>query len=112
MSIRLATKGCPGIGCQTDKNRIIYWNHFCGNKSYLDRKANVICYNCNTKYLILENQFKCRDCKIYRDCNKARISRILCALSAMEYDMVRREICSLTSEELGEFLDDVAESLK
>ena len=111
MSIRLATKGCPGVGCQTDKSRIIYWNHSCGNKSYLDRNAKVICYSCNSSYLILEAKFKCRDCKNYRDCDKLRIGRILCALSAMEYDSVRTEICNLSRDELASFLDDVSEAL-
>ena len=54
--IILATKGCPGTGCNDERNkeRIIYWEHSCGSTSYLDRYAKVKCYNCDTSYLILE----------------------------------------------------------
>ena len=54
-TIRLATKGCPATGCKSDKTRIIYWNHSCGSKAYLDRYANVHCYNCNIEWKILES---------------------------------------------------------
>ena len=56
-TIRLATKGCPATGCKSDKTRIIYWNHSCGSKAYLDRYANVHCYNCNIEWKILESWF-------------------------------------------------------
>ena len=53
-TIRLATKGCPATACpSTNKSRIIYWNHSCGNKAYLDRYAKVHCYSCDCNYKIL-----------------------------------------------------------
>ena len=55
-TIRLATIGCPAEGCGLeDRTRIIYWNHSCGSKAYLDRYAKVHCYNCNIEWKILES---------------------------------------------------------
>ena len=100
MSIRLATKGCPGKGCTTDPERVIYWNHFCGEKSYLNRKAEVICNKCNCSYLILEAEFKCIDCQHYRSCNYIRLGRMLSALACIE--SARQNICDYSKNELQE----------
>ena len=114
-TIRLATKGCPATGCKSDKTRIIYWNHSCGSKAYLDRYANVHCYNCNIEWKILESRFKCEYSKIYEspmpNVNLFGLVRSLVALSTMEFDNVRKEISSFTQDEFSDFLDSVAENL-
>ena len=105
MSIKLTTKGCPGEGCSTDVNRIIYWN------AYLDKNGNVFCNKCNSKYSILEAKFKCKDCQQYRECNKLKIIRLLSSLSSMEFDHIRSKICNFSRVELANFIDDVTDSL-
>ena len=111
-TIRLATKGCPAAGCGSeDRTRIIYWNHSCGSKAYLDRYANVHCYNCNIEWKILESRFKCEECKNYYQTDYTRLGRVLAALSTMEFDSVRKEISSFTQDEFSDFLDSVAENL-
>ena len=109
--IILATKGCPGIGCKDERNegRIIYWSHSCGNTSYLDRNAKVICYNCNTNYLILDANFKCRYDSQYRECNYTRVGRMLSALACIE--SARTNISKFDGDALAAFLDDVSDSL-
>lgn len=109
--IILATKGCPGSGCEDPRNadRTIYWNHSCGNTSYLDRYAKVICYNCDTNYLILDARFKCKYDNQYRECNYTRIGRMLCALSSIE--SARTNISKFNSSQLASFLDDVSDTL-
>lgn len=111
-TIRLATKGCPGTGCTTDKSRIIYWNHSCSNNAYLDRYANVHCYNCDSNWKILESKFKCKDCQNYSSPDYTRLGRILAALSTMEFDKVRQEISSFSQQEFSDFIDDVVDNLK
>lgn len=109
--IILATKGCPGFGCDDERNeeRIIYWSHSCDSTSYLDKNANVICYNCNTSYSILNAKFKCKYDNQYRDCNYSRIGRLLTALSAIEDARVR--ISKFNKRQLGEFLDNISDQL-
>ena len=111
-TIRFATKGCPATACpSTNKSRIIYWNHSCGNKAYLDRYAKVHCYSCDCNYKILESQFKCSECHNYSSPNLQRLGRILAALSTMEFDNVRKDISSFTQEEFQDFLDSVIENI-
>jgi len=109
--IRLATKDCPGTDCDDDRNedRIIYWDHKCGNTSYLDRQANVICYNCDTKYLILNAKFKCKYDNQYKDCDYLKVGRMLTALSAIE--AARVNISNFNKKEFTAFLNSVTESL-
>jgi len=109
--IILATKGCPGTGCDNPKNenRIIYWSHKCDSTSYLNKNAEVICFNCNTNYLILDAKFKCRYDSQYRETNKQRIGRILAGLSAIE--SARVNISKFNKEELENFLDDISDKL-
>jgi hypothetical protein len=55
-TIRFATKGCPATECKSEnQTRIIYWNHSCVSKPYLDRCVNIHCYNCNKEWKILES---------------------------------------------------------
>ena len=109
--IILATKGCPGTGCDDSRNdnRIIYWSHKCDSTSYLNKNAEVICFNCNTNYLILDAKFKCRYDSQYRETNKQRIGRILAGLSAIE--SARVNISKFNKEELENFLDDISDKL-
>ena len=59
-TIILATNGCPATACPSNyKSRIIYWNHSCGSKAYLDRYAKVHYYNCDKNWKISVSQFKC-----------------------------------------------------
>ena len=109
--IILATKGCPGTGCNDERNkeRIIYWGHSCGSTSYLDRYAKVKCYKCDTNYLILEAKFKCKYDNQYRDCDHLKLARILCALASIE--SARVNISKFNSDELSNFLNDVTDEL-
>ena len=112
--IILATKGCPGTGCNDERNkeRIIYWGHSCGSTSYLDRNAKVKCYNCDTSYLILEAKFNCKYDNQYRDrrnCDCLKVGRTLCSLAAIE--SARVNISKFNYNELIDFLNDVTDEL-
>lgn len=126
--IRLATKGCPGTYCDDESCRIIYWNHICGNNSYLDRHGNVHCFKCNTQYPIFSAFFDCQKCqqfgipgytsskhelnidsKQYKICDYLSIFRRLLALSVL--DDARKIICDFNKAELADFLNDVTHSL-
>jgi hypothetical protein len=115
-TIRLATKGCPATACPSKyESRIIYWNHSCGSKVYLDRYANVHCYNCNIEWKILYSRFKCEYHKIYESprpyANLCGLARNIAALSTMEFDNVRKDISSFTRQEFSDFLESVVEIL-
>ena len=115
-TIRLATKGCPAAGCGSeDRTRIIYWNHSCGSKAYLDRYANVHCYNCNIEWKILYSRFNCEYSEITKfiqpNVNFSRLKISLAVLSTMEFDNVRKEISSFTRQEFSDFLESVEENL-
>lgn len=109
--IILATKGCPGTGCDDSRNdnRIIYWSHKCDSTSYLNKNAEVICFNCNTSYLILDAKFKCKYDNQYREADQLRIGTILCALSTIE--SARVNISKFNREGLKNFLNNIAERL-
>lgn len=109
--IILATKGCPGTGCDDSRNdeRIIYWSHKCDSTSYLNRYAEVICFNCNTSYSILNAKFKCKYDNQYRETNIQRIGRILTGLSAIE--SARVNISKFDRKGLQNFLDDISDKL-
>ena len=109
--IILATKGCPGTGCDDSRNdnRIIYWSHKCDSTSYLNKNAEVICFNCNTSYSILDAKFKCKYDNQYREANQSRIGLILCALSTIE--SARVNISKFNREGLRSFLNNIAERL-
>ena len=115
-TIRLATKGCPATACPSKyESIIIYWNHSCGSKAYLDRYANVHCYNCNIEWKILYSRFKCEYHKIYESprpyANLCGLARNIAALSTMEFDNVRKDISSFTQQEFSVFLDSVDDNL-
>jgi hypothetical protein len=109
--IRLATKDCPGADCDDDRNtgRLIYWSHSCGSNSYLDRQANIHCYNCDTSYLILKAKFKCKYDNQYKDCDYLKLSRMLSALSCI--DEARIQISKFNKRELTQFLNEISDSL-
>ena len=109
--IRLATKDCPGADCDDERNseRIIYWDHSCGSTSYLDRNANIRCFNCDTKYSILNAKFKCKYDNQYKDCDYLKVGRMLSALSAI--DSARTNISNFNKKEFRAFLNSVTESL-
>ena len=109
--IILATKGCPGTGCDDSRNdgRIIYWSHECDSTSYLNKYAEVICFNCNTSYSILDAKFKCRYDSQYRETTATRIGTILCALSTIE--SARVNISKFDRRGLENFLNDIADRL-
>ena len=109
--IILATKGCPGTGCDDSRNdgRIIYWSHECDSTSYLNKYAEVICFNCNTSYSILDAKFKCKYDNQYRETDELRIGTILCALSSIE--SARVNISKFDRDGLKNFLNDIAEQL-
>ena len=109
--IILATKGCPGSGCDDARNegRIIYWSHSCNSTSYLDKNANVICYNCDTKYSILNAKFKCKYDNQYRDINYLKLGRVLSGLSAIEDARVK--ISKFNKKQLEDFLDNISDQL-
>ena len=115
-TIILATEGCPATACPSNyKSRIIYWNHSCGSKAYLDRYANVHCYNCNIEWKILYSRFNCEYSKITKSTTPNvklfGLGRSLAALSLMEFDNVRKEISSFTRQEFSDFLDSVCYNL-
>ena len=115
-TIRLATKGCPAAGCGSeDRTRIIYWNHSCGSKAYLDRYAKVHCYFCNMNWPILESKFNCEYSEITKsttpNVNLCGLARNIAALSTMEFDNVRKDISSFTQQEFSVFLDSVDDNL-
>jgi hypothetical protein len=115
-TIRLATIGCPAEGCGLeDRTRIIYWNHSCGSKAYLDRYANIHCYFCGVKWPILESKFNCEYSEITKfiqpNVNLSRLTRSLAVLSTMEFDNVRKDISSFTEHEFSVFLDSVDDNL-
>jgi len=109
--IILATKGCPGTGCDNPKNenRIIYWSHKCDSTSYLNKNAEVICFNCNTNYLILDAKFKCKYDSQYRETTPFRIGTILTALSSIE--SARVNISKFDRRGLENFLNNIADQL-
>ena len=109
--IILATKGCPGVDCDDSRNenRIIYWSHKCDSTSYLNKNAEVICFNCNTSYSILDAKFKCKYDNQYRETNGRRIGRILSGLSAIE--SARVNISKFDRKGLENFLDDICDKL-
>ena len=115
-TIILATKGCPDKNCRSeDQTRIIYWNHSCGSKAYLDRYANVHCYNCNIEWKILYSRFNCEYSEITKsttpNVNFSGLGRLLALLTTMEFDNVRKEISSFTRQEFSDFLESVEENL-
>ena len=115
-TIRLATKGCPATACPSKyESRIIYWNHSCGSKAYLDRYAKVHCYFCNMNWPILESKFNCEYSEITKfiqpNVNLSRLTRSLAVLSTMEFDNVRKDISSFTEHEFSVFLDSVDDNL-
>lgn len=109
--IILATKGCPGADCDDPRNedRIIYWSHKCDSTSYLNKYAEVICFNCNTSYSILDAKFKCKYDNQYRETNPFRIGTILTALSSIE--SARVKISKFDRKGLQKFLIDIADKL-
>ena len=109
--IILATKGCPGTGCDDQRNddRIIYWSHKCDSTSYLNKYAEVICFKCNTSYSILDAKFKCKYDSQYRETTPFRIGRILTALSSIE--SARVNISKFDRKGLQKFLDDISDKL-
>ena len=109
--IRFATKDCPGTDCSDDRNtgRIIYWHHRCGSNSYLDREANVHCYNCNTCYIIMRAKFKCRYDNQYKDCDLLKLSRMLAALSCI--DDARVKVSNFNKEDFNSFLNGITMKL-
>lgn len=109
--IRLATRDCPGADCDDERNedRVIYWNHSCGSKSYLDRWAKVHCFNCRSEYSILNAKFKCRYDNQYKDCDYLKVGRFLTALSAI--DSARTTVSNFNKKEFTAFLNSVTQSL-
>ena len=109
--IRLATKDCPGSDCEDERNdgRVIYWNHSCGSESYLDKWANVECFNCNSKYSILRAKFKCRYDHQYKNCDYLKIGTLLTALAAI--DDVRTKISNFDKKEFRAFLNNITNTL-
>lgn len=112
-TIRLATKGCPVRECKSeDQTRIIYWNHSCGSKAYLDRYANIHCYFCNMKWPIVESKFNCEYSEITKFIQpNVSLCKLKAILATMEKDNVRKDISSFTQQEFSDFLDSVNDNL-
>lgn len=111
-TIRLITKGCPDPYCSSPEDKLIYWNHTCGSVAKLDRQANVHCFSCDTKYSILNSQFKCTNCKNWYKPKYSRLLLILGALATLKREDYNSSISSdLTHSEFISFLNDVVENL-